>query len=65
MENNTNAKIMGGLVLAGAIAGGYFLFKDKSLNGFKPDWGKIALAGGAIGLFVWMAKAAKPNELQK
>lgn len=28
----------------------------------KINWSKIALAGGAVALFVWLAKAAKPKQ---
>jgi len=28
----------------------------------KIDWTKVGLAAGAVGLFVWMAKAGKPKE---
>ena len=26
----------------------------------KIDWGKVGLAAGAVGIFAWLAKAAKP-----
>jgi hypothetical protein len=29
----------------------------------KIDWTKVGLAAGAVGLFVWMAKAGKPKEV--
>jgi len=28
----------------------------------KIDWTKVGLAVGAVGLFVWMAKAGKPKQ---
>jgi hypothetical protein len=37
MENNRNAKIMGGLVLVGVIVGAYFLFKKGGLDGMEPQ----------------------------
>lgn len=30
----------------------------------KINWSKIALAGGAVALFVWLAKAAKPKSVE-
>lgn len=48
MENTTNAKIMGGLVLAGFIVGAYFLFKKGGLDGLKkPILKKISNESGA------------------
>jgi hypothetical protein len=39
MENNRNAKIMGGLVLVGVIVGAYFLFKKGGLDGVSKKSG--------------------------
>jgi hypothetical protein len=77
MKNNTNAKIMGGVVLLGFIVGGYFLFKtgsDKSVNGvdsekaFKVFDGKeytLYKSGSKKEVKDYMKKYGIPEKAQK
>jgi hypothetical protein len=49
MENNNNAKVMEGLVLAGFIGLAYLLFKgDKKLDGFALKKYKASFIGRKI-----------------